>query len=281
MNSAFDGPDRLDRVWIPKIFMKNVLDRRADRDVEAAVVAGVLDREDGHPAGAVRVAVLGRLEPGRAVGGARRAGQPDHAGQGGGVGRALDAQGVGPVPADVDDDAVIPVRTKIDRRTGRASGRRRESCPVTGRSPPARIGLTGRIGRSSSSGEPVRSSLDQRRQPGEKRHCDGDRSHRECDEPAGRCRRVRLSPQWSRMVQPPKDQGTMRWTGLPWIWTFQVVTSFEVPVPGHVVLDLPPAALLGGVAGRDDDVDRQPAAVEGAGRCCRRSSGPTRHAASR
>ena len=29
----------------------------------------------------------------------------------------------------------------------------------------------------------------------------------------------------------PVRQGTIRWTGLPLIWTFQVVTSFEVPDP--------------------------------------------------
>ena len=57
----------------------------------------------------------------------------------------------------------------------------------------------------------------------------------------------------------------MRWTGLPLIWTFQVVTSFEVPVPVMLYLIFHQPLCWRGVAGRDDDVDGQPAAVERAG----------------
>ena len=83
-------------------------DRGRDGHMQATRVAAVLERRDGHPATG-RVPVLGRF----LVGGGVRlvvdiARQPDHAGQGRGIGGALDAQGVGPVPADVDDDGGDP-----------------------------------------------------------------------------------------------------------------------------------------------------------------------------
>ena len=78
-------------------------DRGVDGHVQSPVVVGVLLGRDGDPA-ADRIAVLVGLLVRERVGLGGLVRQHHRAGQGRGVGRALHAEGVDPVPRHVDDE---------------------------------------------------------------------------------------------------------------------------------------------------------------------------------
>ena len=96
-------PRRVERVD-PEHAREERVDRAAHGDPQASVVGRILERRHGDAADAVRVAVLDGLGACRRDRGADVAGQVDHAREGRGVGRALHAQAVRPVPRHVDDD---------------------------------------------------------------------------------------------------------------------------------------------------------------------------------
>ncbi len=107
-------PDQGDRVD-PEHAHEEGVDGGRDADVQAPVVARVLEGGDGRP-GSVDVAVLAGLADGRGLGLRLGRRQPDDARQGGGIGGALDLQGVTPVPGDVENQG--DHAGQCDRRNG-------------------------------------------------------------------------------------------------------------------------------------------------------------------